>query len=56
MAIVCDFKVQVEKFEGPDDWPKWKWKILMFLRIHCLKDITDVSRECSVQSPGAQPQ
>jgi hypothetical protein len=29
MAAACDFKVQVEKLEGPDSWPKWKWQILM---------------------------
>jgi hypothetical protein len=44
MSITSDFKVQIETLVGPDDWPKWKWQIIMLLRTHCLKDITDGSR------------
>jgi hypothetical protein len=34
----------MEKFEGSDDWPKWKWQILMLLHAHYLEGITDGSR------------
>jgi hypothetical protein len=51
-----DFKVQIEKREGPDDWPKWKWQILMLLRAHCLEGIIDGSRKCPVLPADAQPQ
>jgi len=39
--------VQIEKFEGPDDWPKWKWQILILLRAHCLEGITDLESALS---------
>jgi hypothetical protein len=32
MTNTSDFKVQVEKLECPDDWPKWKWQVLLLLR------------------------
>jgi hypothetical protein len=41
MATTSDFKVQVEKQECPDDWPKWKWQVIMLLRALCLEGITD---------------
>jgi hypothetical protein len=41
MYTTSDFKVQIETFEGPDNWPKWKWQILMLLHVHCLEGITD---------------
>jgi len=43
MATASDFKVKVEKLEDPDDWPKWKWQILMFLHAHYLEGIIDGS-------------
>jgi len=52
MSTTSDFKVQIEKLDGPDDWPKWKWQILM-LRAHCLEGITDGSRKCPVMPAGA---
>jgi hypothetical protein len=56
MSTTNDFKVQIEKLEGPDDWPKRKWKILMHLSEHCLESITDGSRNCPVLPADAQPQ
>ena len=53
MSTTSDFKVQIE---SPDDWPKWKWQILMILRVHCLEGITDGSRKCPVLPADAQPQ
>jgi hypothetical protein len=47
MADSSDFKVQVEKLEGPEDWPKWKWQILV-LRANYMESITDGSRKCPV--------
>jgi hypothetical protein len=41
MATTSDFKVQVEKLEYPDDWPKWKWQVLLLLHALCLEGITD---------------
>jgi hypothetical protein len=41
MSTTSDFKVQIEKLDGPDDWPKWIWQILMLLRAHCLEGIID---------------
>jgi hypothetical protein len=43
MSNTSDFKVKIEKLEGPDDWPKWKWQILILLHVHCLEDGTDGS-------------
>jgi len=56
MSIASDFKVQIEKLEIVDDWPKWKWQILMLLRARCLEGITDGSRKCPVLPADAQPQ
>jgi len=56
MSTTSDFKVQIEKLEGLDDWPKWKWQILMLLRAHCLEGITDGSRKCPVLPADAQLQ
>ena len=38
MSTTSDFTVQIEKLEGPEDWSKWKWQILMLLHAHCLED------------------
>jgi hypothetical protein len=48
MSTTSDFKVQIEKLVGLDDWPKWKWQILMLLHAHCLEDIIDGSRKYPV--------
>jgi len=56
MSTTSDFKVEIEKLIGPDDWPKWKWQILMLLHAHCLEGITDGSRKCPVLPADAQPQ
>jgi hypothetical protein len=48
--------VQIEKLEGPEDWSKWKWQILMLLRAHCLEDIIDGSRNCPVLPEDPHPQ
>jgi len=56
MSTTSNFKVQIEKFEGPGDWPKWKWQILMLLHGHCLEGIRDGSRKCLVLPAAAQPQ
>jgi len=56
MSTASDFKVQIEKLKGPDDWPKWKWQILMLLCAHCLEGITDGSQKCPVMPADAQPQ
>jgi len=56
MAATSDFKAQVEKLEGPDNWPKWKWQILKLLHAHSLEDITDASRKCPVLPADAQCQ
>ena len=48
--------MQIEKLEGPDEWPKWKWPILMLMNAHCLEGITDESQKCPVQPADAQPQ
>jgi len=55
-ATSSDFKVKVEKLEGPDDWPKWKWQVLMVLRANCLESLIDGSRKCPVLSTDAQSQ
>jgi len=48
MSTTSDFRGQIEKLEGPDDWLKLKWQILMLLHAHCLEGITDGSRKCPV--------
>jgi hypothetical protein len=56
MSATSDFKVQIEKLVGPDDWPKLKKQILMLLRAHYLEDIIDGSRKCSVLPTDAKTQ
>jgi hypothetical protein len=56
MSTTSDFKEQIEKLDGPDDWPKWKWQILMLLRAHCLEGIVDGMRKCPVLPADAQTQ
>jgi len=56
MATASDFKVKVEELEGPDNWPKWKWQILMFLCVRCLEGITDGSPMCPILPADTQPQ
>jgi hypothetical protein len=56
MVTASYFKVKDEKLEGPDDWPEWKWQLLMFMRAHCLEGITDGSQMCPVLPADAQPQ
>jgi hypothetical protein len=55
-AASSDFKVQVEKPEGPDDWPKWKWQILMVLCATCLESLIDGFQKCPVLPADAQSQ
>jgi hypothetical protein len=55
MSTISDLKVQIEKLEGPEDWPKWKWQISMLLRAHCLEGITNGSRKCPILPADAQP-
>jgi hypothetical protein len=56
MSATGDFNVQIEKLDGPGDWPKWKWQILMILRVDCLEGITDGSPKCPILPEDAQPQ
>jgi UTP:GlnB (protein PII) uridylyltransferase len=56
MSTTSEFKVQIEKLEGPEDWSKWKWQILMLLHAHCLEYITNGSRKCPVLPVDAQSQ
>jgi len=56
MSTTSDFKVHIQKLEGPDDWPKWKQQILMLVCAHCLEGITDESQKCPVLPADAQPQ
>ena len=56
MATTSDLKVQVGKLEGPDDWPKLKWQILMLLGAHCLEGSTNGSQKSSILPAEAQPQ
>jgi hypothetical protein len=53
MSTTSDFKVQIEKL---NEWPNWKWQILMLLRAHCLECIIDGSRKCLVLPADAQTQ
>ncbi|XP_046988388.1 uncharacterized protein LOC124594081 [Schistocerca americana] len=45
MTASGDYKVSIDKLEGPDDWAKWKWHISMVLRSYGLEDIIDGTRE-----------
>ena len=56
MSTASDLKVQIEKLDGSEDWPKWKWQIPMLLRAHCLEGITNGSRKCPVLPADSQPQ
>jgi len=55
MSTTSDFKVQIEKLEGPAHWFKRKWQILMLLCAHCLEGITDGFWKCPVLPADAQP-
>ena len=54
MSITSDFRVQIEKLEGPENWSKWKWQILMLLHFHYVEDITNGSRKYPVLPVDAQ--
>jgi len=41
-----EYKMQVDKLEGPEDWAKWKWHVSMLLRAYTLEDIVDGTRRC----------
>uniref|UniRef100_A0A6P7GA97 Uncharacterized protein LOC114339609 n=1 Tax=Diabrotica virgifera virgifera TaxID=50390 RepID=A0A6P7GA97_DIAVI len=41
-----DYKIQVDKLEGPKDWEKWKWHVSMLLRAYALEDIVNGMRKC----------
>ena len=41
-----EYKIQVDKLEGPEDWAKWKWHVSMLLRAYVLEDIVDGKRKC----------
>ena len=56
MQSASDFEMQTDKLKVPDDWPKWKWQILMLLHAHCSEGITDGSWKCPVLPADAQPQ
>lgn len=43
-----DFKIQVDKLEGPEDWAKWKWHINMVFRAHKLESIVNGDSKCPV--------
>ncbi|XP_047115896.1 uncharacterized protein LOC124795858 [Schistocerca piceifrons] len=45
MTASSDYKVSIDKLEGPDDWAKWKWHISMVLRAYGLEDIINGTRE-----------
>ncbi|XP_046981358.1 uncharacterized protein LOC124550678 [Schistocerca americana] len=45
MTASGDYKVSIDKREGPDDWAKWKWHISMVLRAYGLGDIINGTRE-----------
>ncbi|XP_046994043.1 uncharacterized protein LOC124606124 [Schistocerca americana] len=45
MTASGDYKVSIDKLEGPDDWAKWKWHISMVLRSYGLEDIINGTRE-----------
>lgn len=40
-----DYKVNVDRLEGPEDWAKWKWHISMVLRSHGLEDVINGIRQ-----------
>ena len=42
--MTTEFKVQVEKLEGPEDWAKWKWQMGMLFEQYGLEDIIDGTR------------
>ncbi|XP_049813807.1 uncharacterized protein LOC126260519 [Schistocerca nitens] len=39
MIASGDYKVSIDKLEGPEDWAKWKWHISMVLCSYGLEDI-----------------
>uniref|UniRef100_A0A6P7F9V9 Uncharacterized protein LOC114327229 n=1 Tax=Diabrotica virgifera virgifera TaxID=50390 RepID=A0A6P7F9V9_DIAVI len=41
-----DYKIQVDKLEGPEDWAKWKWHVSMLLRAYALEDIVNGTCKC----------
>ncbi|XP_072380862.1 uncharacterized protein [Diabrotica undecimpunctata] len=41
-----DYKIQIDKLEGPEDWAKWKWHVSMLLRSYALEDIVNGMCKC----------
>lgn len=56
MATNVEYKVPVDKLEGPEDWAKWKWHMNMVFRAHGLEMIIDGSKTCPELSDGATEQ
>lgn len=44
MTTNVEYKVPVDKLEGPDDWAKWKWHMNMVFCAHGLETIIDGSK------------
>ncbi|XP_046993962.1 uncharacterized protein LOC124606044 [Schistocerca americana] len=45
MTASGDYKVSIDKLEGPDDCAKWKWHISRVLRSYGLEDMINGTRE-----------
>ncbi|XP_047000554.1 uncharacterized protein LOC124616295 [Schistocerca americana] len=45
MIASGDYKISIDKLEGPEDWAKWKWHISMVLCSYRLEDIINGTRE-----------
>lgn len=43
-----EFKLQVDKLEGPEDWAKWKWHMNMVFRAYNLESIVSGESKCPV--------
>lgn len=48
-----DYKVSVDKLEGPSDWAKWKWQMGMLFRAHGLQNIVNGESTCPEISDNA---
>lgn len=53
MASSFDYKVSVDRLEGPGDWAKWKWQINMLFRAYDLQKIVNGNSQCPEISENA---
>ena len=51
-----EFKVSVDKLEGPSEWAKWKWQMGMLFRAYDLKNVISGENVCPILTSASTPE